>query len=117
MMSAAKSCSAKPPDSVGFIDNNDAGRIILAFFEKVAHAARAYADKHFHEVRTRNREEGNVGFTGDRARQQGFAGAWRPDKQHTLGNSSAQFLELLRVFQELNDFLQLFLGLVRPGDI
>jgi len=32
-------------------------------------------------------------------------------------DSPAQLLELLRIFQELNNFLQLFLGLVRTGDV
>src|SRR5260370_314636 len=115
--SAAKSCTAMPPDRVDFVDEDDAGRILLALFKKIAHAARANADKHFHEVRTRNREEGNVGFAGDGTRQQRLARSRGPDQQYTLGNSPAQFLKLLRIFQELNDFLQLFLALVRPTDI
>ncbi len=106
-----------PPDRVNFVDENDAGRILLALFKEIAHAARAHAHKHFHEVRTGNREEGDVGLTSDRARQQRLARSRRSDKQHALRNSPAQLLKLLRIFQELNNFLQLFLGLVRSGDV
>ncbi len=105
------------PDRIDFINENDARRVLLPLFKEIAHAARAHAHKHFNEVRTGNREEGNVGLAGDRTRQQRLARARRSDQQHTLRNSSAQLLELLRIFQELNNFLQLFLGLVRSGDV
>ena len=116
-MSAAETRTAMPANRVDFVDEDDAGRVLLALFKEIAYAARAHADEHFHEVRTGNREERNVGLTGDGARQQGLARAWRSDKQHALRNSPPEFLKLLRIFQELNNFLQLFLGLVRSGDI
>src|SRR5467141_2715710 len=116
-MSAAETCTAMPSDRVNLVDEDDAGRVLLALFKEIAHAAGAHADKHFHEVRTGNREEGNVGLSSYRARQQRLARSRRSDKQDTLRNSSAQLLELLRIFQELNNFLQLFLGLVRTGDV
>ena len=46
-----------------------------------------------------------------------LARAWRPDEQHTLGNAAAEFLEFLRIFQELNDFLEFFLGFVGTRDV
>ena len=117
IMSPAETCSAMPPNRINFIDENDAGRVFLALFKEIAHAACAHANKHFDEVRTRNREERNVGLTGDCARQQSLARARRSHQQHALGNSPPELLKLLRIFQELNNFLQLFLGLVRSGDI
>ena len=63
------------------------------------------------------REERNVGFAGNGARQQGLAGSRRSDQQHALGNASAELLELLRFAQELDDFLQLFLGFIHAGDV
>src|SRR5260221_12810519 len=99
-------------DRVNFIDEDDARRVLLALLEKLAYPARAYADKHFDEVRTGNREERHIGFAGNGPRQQGFARAWGSDQQHALGNASAQLLELLGIFQELNNFLQLFLRFV-----
>ena len=117
VVAAAEAGAAMAADRVNFIDEDDAGRVLLALFEQVAHAAGADADKHLHEVRTGNGEERNVGFAGDGARQQSLARARRPDQQHALGNAPAELLEFLRVFQELDNFLQLFLGFVRAGDI
>src|SRR4029077_6024081 len=53
----------------------------------------------------------------DRARQQGLAGARRADQQTALGNLPAEALELLRVLQEVDDLLELGLGLVDAGDV
>ena len=46
-----------------------------------------------------------------------LAGARRADQQHALGNAAAQALEFLRVAQEVDDFLQIVLGLVDAGDV
>src|SRR5947207_4543120 len=106
-----------PPNGVNFIDEDDAGRIFLALLKEIAHAARTYAYKHLDKIRAGNRKEGNISFARDRSRQQRLARSWRSDQQHALRNSPAQLLELLRILQELDNLLQLFLGLVRSGDI
>src|SRR5215470_3834619 len=105
------------PHGVNFINENNARSILLALLEKVADAAGANADKHFHEVRTRNREERNVGFTGDSARQKSLARARRANQQNALRNAAAKFLEFLRVFQELDNLLQFFLRFIGAGNI
>src|SRR5437868_3396200 len=110
-MPAAQTGPAMTADGVDFIDEDDAGGVLLALFEKVADAARAHAYEHFHEIRTRNRKERNARFARDRARQQGLARSRRPDQQHAFGNAPAEFLELLRLAQEFDDLLELFLGL------
>src|ERR1035437_1133017 len=86
-------------DGVDFVDEDDARGILLALFEEVADAACADADEHLDEVRTRNAEERNIGFTGNRTGEQGFTGSGRSDEKHTLGNASAELLELLRLAQ------------------
>src|SRR5271167_2755912 len=106
-----------PADCVNFVNEDDARRVLLALLEEIADAARADADEHLDEVRTRDREEGNVGFAGNRARQQSLARARRPDEQHALRNASAEFLEFLRIFQEVYDFVELFLGFVDSGNV
>src|SRR5882724_5338243 len=116
-MSATESSAAMTAHSIDFIDEDDAGSILLALLEKVAHAARADAHKHLHEIRTGDREKWNVGFAGDRAGQQSLARARRSHEQHALRNSSAELLEFLGIFQEFDDFLQLFLGFVGSGDV
>lgn len=51
------------------------------------------------------------------AREQGLAGSRRPHQQHAPGNTRPKRSELLRVLQELNDFGQLFLGFLDPGNV
>ena len=114
---AAQACAAVAADGVNFVNEDDAGRVLLALLEKIAHAARAHADEHLDEVRTGNREERNIGFAGNRARKQRLARARRPDEQHALGNAPAELLEFLRVFQEIDDLVELFLGLVDSGHV
>src|SRR3546814_20805769 len=50
-------------------------------------------------------------------RSQRLAGARRADQQTALRDLAAEALELLRVAQELDDLLQLLLGLVSAGDV
>src|ERR1700691_165533 len=104
-------------DCVNFVDEYNARRVLLALFEKIAHTAGAYADEHFHEIRAGDGEERNVGFAGDRACQQSLAGSRRSDEKHAFGNASAKLLEFLRIFQEIDDFVKLFLGFVNSSDI
>ena len=104
-------------DRVDFVDEDDAGRILLALFEHVAHTRSADADEHFDEIGTRDREERHVGFAGDGAGQKRLAGARRPDQETALRNLAAQALELMRVLQKFDDFLEFLLGLVDAGDI
>ena len=55
-------------------------------------------------------KNGNVRFARDGAREKGLAGAGRPDQQNAFRNASAELLELRRLAQKFNDFLQFFLG-------
>ena len=114
---AAQAGAAMAADSVDFVDEDDAGRILLALLEQVANAACAHADKHLHKVRTGDGEERHIGFAGHGTGQQGLAGSRRSDQQHALGNAPAQLLELLRLAQVLDDLLQLFLGLIHAGHV
>ena len=117
VVAAAQARAAMAADGVDFIDEHDAGRVLLGLLEHVAHAASADADEHLDEVGARDGEERHVGFARDGARQQGLAGARRADQQAALGNLAAQALELLRVLQEVDDLLELGLGLVDAGDV
>ncbi len=117
IVTAAETGAAMAADGVDFIDEDDAGRVLLALFEQIADAAGADADEHFDEVRTGDGEERNAGFAGDGAGQQRLAGSGRTDQQHALRNAAAELLELLRLAQEFDDLLQLFLGFFDAGDI
>ena len=104
-------------DGVDLVDEDDAGRVLLALLEQVAHARRADADEHLDEVRAADREERHVGFAGDRAGEQRLAGSRRAHQQDALRDAAAELLELLRLLQELDDLLELFLRFVDAGDV
>ncbi len=104
-------------DRVDLIDEDDAGRVLLALFEEVTDAAGTHSHKHLDKVGPRNAEERHASLTGDRTCQECLAGPRRAHHQHALGNATAQALELLGILQEGDDFLELVLGLVDPGDV
>src|SRR5260370_948679 len=116
-MTAAEACSAVPAHGVNFVDENDAGRVLLALFKQIAHAAGAHTYEHFYEVRAGDREERHISFAGDRACKQSLSGSRRADQQYAFGNASAQFLELLRLPQEFDNLSQLFLGFLNSSHI
>ena len=109
---AAEPGAAVPADRVDLVDEDDAGRVRLALLEEVAHPAGADAHEHLDEVRARHREEGTPGLAGHRLGEQRLAGARRAHQQRALGQPAAEPGELLRVLQELDDLLELDLGLV-----
>ena len=87
VIAAAETGAAMTADGVDFVDEDDAGRVLLGLLEHVAHAARADADEHLDEVGARDGEEGHVGFARDGAGEQRLAGARRADQQHALGDA------------------------------
>src|SRR5207245_5390624 len=113
----AQARAAVAADRVDLVDEYDAGGVLLALLEEIAHARGAHADEHLDEVGAGDRKKGDIGLARHGARQQRLAGARRADQQDALGDLAAQFLELPRVFQELDDLLQLDLGFLDPGDI
>ncbi len=62
-------------------------------------------------------KKGTLASPGDGLGEQRLAGARRADQQQAARNASAELLEFLRVLQEVDDLLDLFLGLVAAGDV
>ncbi len=56
IMAAAQAGAAMPAHRIDFIDEDDAGGVLLGLLEHVAHARGADADEHFHEIRPGNGE-------------------------------------------------------------
>src|SRR5579871_3057367 len=102
---------------IDFIDKDDAGRVLFALFEQIADTAGADAHEHFHEVRSGNRKEGYAGFSRDSASEEGFPGSGRADEQDAFGNAPAELLELLRLAEKFDDFLELLFGLFHSGNV
>ena len=117
VVAAAEAGAAMAADRVDFVDEDDAGRVLLALLEHVAHAAGADADEHLDEVGAGDGEERHVGFARDGARQQRLTGARRTDQQAAFRDLAAQALEFLRVLQEVDDLFELGLGLLDAGDV
>src|SRR5690606_27571944 len=117
VVAAAIADAAAPAHGVDLVDADDAGRVLLRLFEHVAPAGGTDAGYQPDEVRTRDGEGGSARRAGDGAGEQRLAGARRADKQRALRDLAAKTREFLRVAQEFDDLLQLFLGLVDAGDI
>mmetsp|Transcript_53268 Transcript_53268/g.124851 ORF Transcript_53268/g.124851 Transcript_53268/m.124851 type:complete len:956 (-) Transcript_53268:390-3257(-) len=117
VIAAAQAGATVAADGVNFVDEDDAGRALLGLLEHVAHAGRANADEHLDEVGTRDREERHLGLAGDGLGQQRLAGTRGADHQHAARDAAAQLLELLRVLQEVDQFLHFLLGLVAAGHV
>ncbi len=117
IMPAAHAMAAMPAHGVDLIDENNARRALLALLEHVAHAARADADKHFHEVRTADREKRHIGLAGNRASQERLARSRRADQEHAFRDAAAEFLELLRIAQELDQLGHFVLRFLDAGDV
>jgi hypothetical protein len=49
-VAAAEAGATMSPDSVDLVDEDDAGGVLLALLEEVAHTAGADADEHLDEV-------------------------------------------------------------------
>src|SRR6201993_2322284 len=56
-MRITPSFASQPSHRVDLVDEDDAGRVLLALFEHVADARGADADEHLDEIRARDREE------------------------------------------------------------
>ena len=116
-MSAAQTRAALTANRIDLIDEYDRRRVLLGLLEQVAHARCADADIQLDEIRAGDRQEGHARLARDSARNQGFTGARGTDQQHALGDARADLHELLRVFEEFNDLLQLGLFLIRTSYI
>jgi hypothetical protein len=106
-----------PSDSVDFIDEDQAGRVLAGLLEHVANAAGAYTNEHFNEIRTADAEESSVGLAGDGFGEESFAGSRRTNHEDALWNAAAEALKFLRVFEELDKFGDFLDGFIDASDI
>src|SRR5439155_4033037 len=111
IMAAAQAGPAMPAHRIDFVDENDAGSMLLRLFEHVADARGAHTDEHFDEIRAGDGEKWHFRLAGDGPRQQRLAGSRGPDHEHALRDLAAKFLELAGIFQEINDFYNFLLRL------
>ena len=116
-IAAADAGPALAAYGINFIDEDQAGAVLLGALKQVANAAGAHAHKHLHKFRTGEGEEGHARLAGNGLGQQGFAGAGGAHQQHSLGDLGANGGEALRGFEEGDYLLKVLLGLLHPGHI
>ena len=117
VVTATQTRAAMPAHGVDFVDEDNAGRVLLGLFEHIAHPGCADTDEHLHEVRTGDGKERHLGLAGDGLGQQRLAGTGRTDHQHPARNLAPKFLEFAGITQEFHQFSDFFLGLVHASDI
>ena len=117
VVAAADACPALAAHGVDLVDEHDAGSVALGLLKEVADAACADADEHLDEFGAGDVEERHARFAGDGASDQRFAGARRADQQDAARDAGAERGEALGELEELDDFLELFLGFVRARNI
>ena len=115
VVSASQPCTAVASDGVDLIDEDDAGGVLLSLGEKVPHAGGPDADEHLDEVRSADGKKRHIGFTGDGAGKKRFPRTRGPHEKNALGDTGAETSELFRIPQNVDDLLQLGLGLVDPA--
>src|SRR5262249_3933928 len=115
VVAATEPRAADATDGIDLIDEEDARAVLLGRLEHIADAAGPNANEHLDEFRARDGEERHAGLAGDGAGQQGLARAGWADQEHALGDPTPQPLKLLRVLEELDDLLELRLGVLQPG--
>ena len=116
-MSAAQPRAALTSNGINLVDKDDARSYLFCLFKKVTHTGCTDTDEHLDEVGATDREELNTRLAGDRLRKERFARARRAEEQHSLGDACAELVELVGGLEELDDFLKLLLGFVRPCHI
>merc|ERR1719390_545660 len=104
-------------DSIDFIDENDARRVLLRFLEQVSHSRGTHANKHFDKLGTGDGKEWDAGFTRDGLGEQSLTGAWRTDEQNAFRDLRADGGKSFRLLQKLDNFHEILLGFVDTGNV
>lgn len=91
--------------------------VLFRLRKEVANARSTNTDEHFGEFRTGNTEEWHSSFAGDGASHEGFTSARLASKENTARDFGAEFFVLFRLFQEINNFLEILFRSFVPGNI
>ena len=113
----ATAAAALLSDGVDFVDKDDAGRFLLGLAEQVAHLGRAHADKHLDKFRSRHGEKRHIRLARNGLGEHRLAGSRRADQQNALWHLGADLAVFLRIFQILDDLLEVFFRLVHAFHI
>ena len=117
IVTTAKTCATLTPYCINFINEDDTGCRLLGLFKHVAHAGGTDTDKHLDKIGTRDREEGNLGFTGNGLGQQSLTCTRLANHENAFGDLAAQFLEAGWILEVVNQLFHLFFGLIATSHI
>ena len=109
--------AARLANGVQLINENNARRFLLRLLEQVTHPRGTDTNEHLHKVRTAKAEKWHGGLASDSSRQQGFSRSRRAYQQNPLGDTPAEVGILLRITQEIDNFLQFLFRLIGSGNI
>ena len=117
VITPTKSGTTLPPDGINLINEDNAGRLGLGLLEEVAHPGGTDTDEELDELRGRAGEEGHPSLPSDGTREEGLPSPRRTNEEAPLGDLGSERGVLIGVLKEINDLLQLELGLVRTSDV
>ena len=96
--------------SVNLIDEDDTRSFLLCLTEQVPDAAGAHANEHFDKVAATHGEERHSRLSSHSLGQQSLTSSRRSHQKGSLGYLATQISIPLRILEEVDDFLHLFLG-------
>ena len=117
VVAPAEPRAARPPHRVDLVDEDDGRRAGLGLIEELAHAGGADADEELDELRAVDEEERRLGLARDRPRKQRLARARRAHEQHAPGQLASEEAEPVRLAEELDDLLEVALGVAQPRHV
>lgn len=91
--------------------------LVFRLTEQVTNTPSTLAHENLVELGSGSMEEWNASLTGDGSREESLAGSRWADQQNSFRQLSTQSREFFGIPEELDDFLQLLLGLVASFDV
>ncbi len=102
---------------INFVNEHDTRCVLFSLLKHIANTTGTDTDKHLHKVGAGDSKERHIRLARHRAGGQGLTGTRWADQQNTFRNLATQPLELVRIFEKLDNFLQLILGFINAGHI
>src|SRR5262245_25559847 len=93
VVAATETGPAVTTNRVDFVDEDNAGGVLLALLEEIANAGGADANEHLDEVGATDREKWDVCFARYGPCEERLTRPGRPHQEHPLGDAAAKLLE------------------------
>src|SRR5690242_8174520 len=117
MTANGSSAAARAPNRVDFVDEDDRRRDLPRLGKEFAHPPRTDADDHFDKLRGARAEERNLRFARGGTCEQCLTRTRGAREQNAFRSTSAHPSIFLRIFQEVDNLIDLRFHFVDAGDI